>query len=629
MKKRIAFVLACILCFMIFAPVAQGMSGWAKDEIEKAESAGLLDAEKTYAYQKPITREAFCDLLYAYVCKTSYFTDVSNGDLPWSPKTPFSDTGNYRVHELHDHDFVVGKSETAFCPDDFLTRGEAATLIIRAVSRTMPDVQMEKEVSYADIDDVSAWERYCILFAGGIGLMHGVGNNRFAPKENITTQEAILLIYRLYERYKKEKCTTDTTPDILVEYGIVDAEDFAKQGNITVLEALSTLDKAEGASLSVNIKDWYVGDSLAHMDDLSDDDKKMLLRLRDSVVTYKELPELDLDAEITNYQALLYVLRLIVDKHGCIGPWIDTVSTDVTYVFDKAKGEFLIESNDTSKANEPISRQDFYAIVHKALYNVHGAGGYAGGSVRLIDYHIEKANRAPKPEAPPEEYIEIKTDVHADADLNYTWSLPETFEFIEKDEYWTNYAFILKDGTEDWIQTSTGTDTRIDAEFLIESLLAEKTGNGDKMRMTYYTPEDQVHRYYVDVDISNVRIEEAGIAPKPGEYISFKNSWCAKEITLAKGEKYDPDCYYVVVDIESVYRKPEFNRVIRECFKPTDASDTFIAPTNRSFGVSVMEEVRLQKVTVSGNGKDGFLLTVTPLSEDTFVIEESEQEKTY
>ena len=55
---------------------------------------------------------------------------------------------------------------------------------------------------------------------------------------------------------------------------------------------------------------------------------------------------------------------------------------------------------------------------------------------------------------------------------------------------------------------------------------------------------------------------------------------------------------------------------------PEYADYKYVAPSNRTFGVSIYEDMRLQKVTVSGNKRDGFIITFTPESSDTFEIVE-------
>lgn len=167
-------------------------SDWAKESIDIAYKTGILD-KPDYQYKMPITRETFCELIYNFI---DVATNVKN--LP--SENPFKDTSNHKIYALYSAGIINGKSETEFAPDDFLTREEAATIIIRMVNKffSMPATEMWFE--YNDLNDISDWAMDSVQTISNLGFMTGVGNNRFAPNTTLTTEQAIATLVRIYEK---------------------------------------------------------------------------------------------------------------------------------------------------------------------------------------------------------------------------------------------------------------------------------------------------------------------------------------------------------------------------------------------------------------------------------------------
>ena len=80
-------------------------------------------------------------------------------------------------------DIIKGKSETEFAPNDSLTREEAATEIY---------------FDFADGAQISDWAINNVQVICNMGIMQGVGDNRFAPKDLYTTEQAIATLVRIY-----------------------------------------------------------------------------------------------------------------------------------------------------------------------------------------------------------------------------------------------------------------------------------------------------------------------------------------------------------------------------------------------------------------------------------------------
>ena len=165
-------------------------SEWASKDVDFARAVGITD-DRDYLYKENITREEFCELIYNLIVLTS--------DEITAPVTDsFTDTKNDKILMLNGLGIINGKSATEFAPNDYLTREEAATIIVRMVNRMFPMAATEMWFEYDDINEVSEWASDAVQTISNLGFMNGVGNNKFAPKETYTTEQAIATLVRVF-----------------------------------------------------------------------------------------------------------------------------------------------------------------------------------------------------------------------------------------------------------------------------------------------------------------------------------------------------------------------------------------------------------------------------------------------
>ncbi|MGM9551748.1 MAG: transporter substrate-binding domain-containing protein [Clostridia bacterium] len=165
---------------------------WAVEDVTFAYEVGITDINKEYAYQNKITREEFCELIYNFVTslKREFTAPITNN---------FTDTENDKILMLNGLGIINGKSETEFAPKDYLTREEAATIIVRMVNKIVPMEKTEMWFEYDDADDISEWALDSVQTISNLGFMKGVGDNKFAPKDTYTTEQAIVTLVRVYK----------------------------------------------------------------------------------------------------------------------------------------------------------------------------------------------------------------------------------------------------------------------------------------------------------------------------------------------------------------------------------------------------------------------------------------------
>ena len=170
-------------------------SEWAQKSVEVANEMGIVSSDNEYDFTSPITREEFCKLAYNYVS--------SKDMLPESiAEIPFDDTKSTEIAALYAMGIIKGKSETAFAPNDTITREEAAVILDNLVKNTGEVFTTMLYFSFADEKDVSDWAMNSVQTLCNMNVLKGVGDNRFDPKGSFTVEQAIVTLMRINDVQK-------------------------------------------------------------------------------------------------------------------------------------------------------------------------------------------------------------------------------------------------------------------------------------------------------------------------------------------------------------------------------------------------------------------------------------------
>ena len=169
-------------------------SDWAQEELARADELGLIpDCLEGADLTADITRAEFAAVavkVYEALSGTPAIPIVNN---------PFTDCNDVEVLKAYNIGAVNGTSATTYDPDALLNREQAATMLTRVFKKvtlagwTLPtDSQFTlpytKPAAFADDKDISDWAKDSVYFMAANGIINGVGNNKFAPK-NVTTEE--------------------------------------------------------------------------------------------------------------------------------------------------------------------------------------------------------------------------------------------------------------------------------------------------------------------------------------------------------------------------------------------------------------------------------------------------------
>ena len=168
-----------------------------------------------------------------------------NPDTPDTPTTPtipstdgasdvrFIDLGNHAwaadsINALAAEGIIKGTSENTYSPGANITRADFAILLVRAFEKESDNTENFSDVSESDY---FAKE---LAIARNTGLVGGIGDNKFAPRDNIKRCDMMLMVYRVL----KDSDTLVGADIIRPQYEDFDSvPDYAKEAVSTLIGA--------------------------------------------------------------------------------------------------------------------------------------------------------------------------------------------------------------------------------------------------------------------------------------------------------------------------------------------------------------------------------------------------------
>lgn len=105
------------------------------------------------------------------------------------------------VAAAHEAGIVNGKSASLFAPKSSITREEMAVMLVRTYKTQQGGLsEASQTAGFADQANISAWAVEAVNIAFQTGLVHGRGNEVFAPKGKLTRAEAIQAIANMLNK---------------------------------------------------------------------------------------------------------------------------------------------------------------------------------------------------------------------------------------------------------------------------------------------------------------------------------------------------------------------------------------------------------------------------------------------
>ena len=165
---------------------------WGEAEIRELITRGVVtgDADGGLALLRAVTRAEFTALLVRAlgletVSYRGEFADVTGTE--WYAQA---------LATAHANGLFDGSDGFAL-PNDTMTREQMAKLIVSARRLSDPSVSADVQADFTDADTISGWASGYVGAAAKLGLLRGMDDGRFAPKESVLREQAFAAVSRL------------------------------------------------------------------------------------------------------------------------------------------------------------------------------------------------------------------------------------------------------------------------------------------------------------------------------------------------------------------------------------------------------------------------------------------------
>lgn len=198
--------------FGVSALAYSGASDWAVEELEKAGDYGLVPEVLEQAdVSLPIDRAEFAAV------SVKLYEALSGKEAEEAPENPFGDTEDSDVLKAYALGITGGVTADTFEPDTLLSREQAATMLARVYTAyTGREITSGTDMLFADDADISRWAKDSVYFMAENGVIRGMENNIFAPRNitpeqeasfyaNSTREQALIMSERMFETFRSEE----------------------------------------------------------------------------------------------------------------------------------------------------------------------------------------------------------------------------------------------------------------------------------------------------------------------------------------------------------------------------------------------------------------------------------------
>ena len=167
---------------------------WAKEAIYGLGTRNMIsgrDAE-TFDPNANITRAEYCQILVNSIGMTQVSADSSFADVA-------SDAWYYHAVSVASNlGIVSGYGDGNFGPNDLITRQDMALMTQRAVTAMNKTLATASVGTFADDTEISDYAKDAVYNLANAGIINGMGDGTFGPKNNATRAQAAVIIYTTF-----------------------------------------------------------------------------------------------------------------------------------------------------------------------------------------------------------------------------------------------------------------------------------------------------------------------------------------------------------------------------------------------------------------------------------------------
>lgn len=173
-------------------------ASWAKESIINLYNKQIISGknDKEFCPNDYITREEFVTLVVKAFGKynanaVSNFTDVDE-KMWYAPYTASAKEAG----------IVSGNQDGSFGIGTLIKREDMAVILYR-VAESDINSNVSNEINFKDYEDISDYAKDAVVICNNAGIISGMGESTFAPKENATRAQAARMIEMLMKEVEK------------------------------------------------------------------------------------------------------------------------------------------------------------------------------------------------------------------------------------------------------------------------------------------------------------------------------------------------------------------------------------------------------------------------------------------
>ena len=176
-------------------------SAWAEELVSAAIRSGVVPQALQSNYTGAITRGRVAEMFVSLIEKSAG-KDIEEVMMERGlslSQSVFADTTDPNALAASALGIVGGVGDGRFDPQGILTRGQIATMLTRSAQVMGVDTEGYTH-NFADVS--GHWSSPFLGWPYQVGAVSGVGDGRFDPDGTLTTEQAIVMVYRAYEALK-------------------------------------------------------------------------------------------------------------------------------------------------------------------------------------------------------------------------------------------------------------------------------------------------------------------------------------------------------------------------------------------------------------------------------------------
>lgn len=173
-----------------------GTADWYYESVEKLSALSLINGyeDKSFRPDNLITRAEYTKLIVGMANHLSISLEQANNDTQFTDV--LSSDWYVDVVRIADLSGLVMGNGGRFSPNDHITRQDAAVILYRLATKIKA---IEGNKTFADDNMIADYAKAAVSSLASANIISGMGDNTFAPGENLTRAQAAKLLYGALE----------------------------------------------------------------------------------------------------------------------------------------------------------------------------------------------------------------------------------------------------------------------------------------------------------------------------------------------------------------------------------------------------------------------------------------------